>query len=405
MTDFDILIVGGGMAGSTLACALETTGARVGIIEAVARTASQQPSFDDRVIALSWGSKCIYDNMGLWKSIAPSATPIDKIHISEKGRFGFTHLDADEEEVPALGYVALAKELGSAITTRLNETETTRFCPATLTDFTTDNDQVKATISIDGEMRTVSTRLLVAADGGQSSVREQLGINTRNWEYQQTAIVSNVESGKPHNNVAWERFTPDGPLALLPMTENRFGLVLTVNSSDAEEVLAMDDDNFLELLHQRFGYRCGRFSRVGKRIAYPLALMTANESVRPRVVLAGNAAHALHPISGQGFNLGLRDIAVLVDIIADALKAGEDPGSDAVLKQYSDLRTRDINSMALITDGLARLFSNPLLSITLARNAGLIAADLLPGVRHQIARHAMGVIGRLPRLARGVPFE
>ena len=403
--DYDIVIAGGGLAGLTLACALAPTGARMAVIEASPPQADRPPSFDDRAIALAHGSRLIFEGIGLWDGIAPCATPIRKIHISERGKFGFTHLDATEEQVPALGYVAPARDLGRALMARFDATGIAHLRPARLVDFNTEEDGITLSVDSAGNARKITAKLLVAADGGQSQIRDRLGIKVRRWDYGHTAIVSNLVPGKPHNNIAYERFTSDGPLALLPMTDNRFGVVLTVPTAQHEEILSLDDSDFLGLLQERFGYRCGRFQRVGSRSAYPLSLITAKESVRQRVALLGNAAHTLHPVSGQGFNLGLRDVAVLVDVIAGALKRGEDPGEERILQAYASQRQTDQRNMAMVTDGLARLFSNPLSVITTGRNIGLLAADLLPGIRHQIARHAMGLKDAHARLSRGLSIE
>lgn len=404
-SDYDIVIAGGGMAGLSLACALAPTGARMAVIEARPPRTDNPPSFDDRAIALAHGSRRIFEAVGLWERISPTATPIKKIHISERGRFGFTHLDATEEKVPALGYVALARDLGHSLLEAFNATDTELLCPSRLADFENGSDRVALEIESNESRRQVTTKLLIAADGGQSRIREQLGIDVRRWEYGHTAIVSNVLAGKPHDNIAYERFTTDGPLALLPMTDNRFGVVLTVQTEEHEDILALDDEAFIALLQERFGYRCGRFTHVGTRGAYPLSLITAKESVRQRVALLGNAAHTLHPISGQGFNLGLRDVAVMADVVSRAMLETGDPGVPEVLKAYSDERQSDHRNMALATDGLARLFGNPLGVITMGRNIGLLAADLLPGIRHQIARHAMGLKDAKARLSRGLSVE
>lgn len=403
--DYDIVIAGGGLAGLTLACALAPTGARMAVIEASPPQADRPPSFDDRAIALAHGSRLIFEGIGLWDGIAPCATPITNIHVSERGRFGFTHLDAKEEQVPALGYVAPARDLGRALMARFDATGIAHLRPARLVDFNNEEEGITLTVDSAGNARKITAKLLVAADGGQSQIRDRLGIKVRRWDYGHTAIVSNLVPGKPHNNIAYERFTSDGPLALLPMTDNRFGVVLTVPTAQHEEILSLDDSDFLGLLQERFGYRCGRFERVGSRSAYPLSLITAKEPVRQRVTLLGNAAHTLHPVSGQGFNLGLRDVAVLVDLIADALKLGEDPGEERILQAYASERQSDQRNMAMVTDGLARLFSNPLSVITTGRNIGLLAADLLPGIRHQIARHAMGLKDAHARLSRGLSIE
>lgn len=403
-SDFDIVIAGGGLAGSTLACALASTGARIAVIESSA-AAAQQPSFDDRAIALAYGSKRIFDGIGLWRAIAPGATPITNIHVSERGGFGFAHLDAVEERVPALGYVVLARELGGAITRQLGGSGITRLSPATVVDFAEHGEQLGVNIVADGDQRQLRTRLLVAADGGESLIRQQLAIKTRCWDYGQTAIVSNVMPGISHGNIAYERFTPSGPLALLPMTDNRYGVVMAVAAASRDAVMALDDAAFLSLLQRRFGFRCGRFSRIGRRISYPLRLMMASKAVGPRIALVGNAGHALHPVSGQGFNLGLRDIAVLAELLAAALRQRQDPGAPQLLEDYQRRRLPDQQRVALLTDGLVRLFSNPLGAASVGRNLGMLAADMLPGVRHAIARHAMGLGGIHSRLARGLALE
>ena len=301
--------------------------------------------------------------------------------------------------------MTLARSLGQALLAHFGTTGIDFFCPALLVDLDNGHEGVTLTIDAEDGTRKLRTKLLVAADGGQSQIRERLGIKVRKWDYGHTAIVSNLVPGKPHANIAYERFTTDGPLALLPMTENRFGVVLTVPTGESEEILALEDSDFINLLQERFGYRCGRFTRSGRRSAYPLALITARESVRQRVALLGNAAHTLHPISGQGFNLGLRDVAVLAEVVANAIKTGADPGQETTLNAYASQRQSDQRNMALATDALARLFSNPLSIVSTGRNIGLIAADLLPGIRHGIARHAMGLKDAHARLSRGLSIE
>jgi 2-octaprenyl-6-methoxyphenol hydroxylase len=250
--------------------------------------------------------------------------------------------------------------------------------------------------------RVINTALLVAADGGQSFVREQLGLPTRQWQYGQSAIVTNVTPGRAHRNVAYERFTDTGPVALLPMSEGRCAVVWTVRDEQVGDVMALDDAAFLEAFQERFGYRLGRFLRVGRRASYPLQLLRVRESTSRRIAIIGNAAHTLHPIAGQGFNLGLRDVAALIDEVTGAWAAQRDIGAERVLTAYANWRHAEQRNVALATDGLARLFSNPLMPLRLGRNLGLLAMDLLPVGRHALARAAMGLSGRLPRPARGL---
>ena len=225
------------------------------------------------------------------------------------------------------------------------------------------------------------------------------------WRYDQSAVVANITPSKPHADVAYERFTDSGPVALLPMQEQRCALVWTVHQNDVDEILALDDARFLDGFQRRFGYRLGRFLRVGKRSSYPLSLLRVLESVRGRIAIIGNAAHTLHPIAGQGFNLGIRDVAALAEVVNDAHRDGADIGAPEVLERYEQWRQREQQGVALATDGLARLFSNPLKAFQLGRNLGLLAMDVIPGARHPLARAAMGMIGRQPRLSRGVPLD
>jgi len=402
----DVLIVGGGMVGASLAIALSGRGLRIGLVEAYPPGDPGQPSYDDRGIALAHGSRRIFEAMRLWHDIADGAEPIAKIHVSDRGHFGFSHLSAEEENVPALGYVVTARRLGYSLIGRLREcTDVELIAPARVTAVSSDKEAAQVAIEQGDQHRELRAALLVAADGGKSFIREQLDVPTQRWEYGQSAVVTNITPSKPHNNVAFERFTDSGPVALLPMSEGRCAVVWTVRDEDVETVMALDDASFLTAFQERFGYRLGRFERVGKRASYPLSLLRVKESVRERIAIIGNAAHTLHPIAGQGFNLGIRDVSALVDVLLQAQVDGVDIGAGVVLKKYEDWRRDEQRNMALATDGLARLFSNPLGAIRFGRNLGLLAMDLLPGARHQLARAAMGLAGKLPRLGRGVAPE
>jgi 2-octaprenyl-6-methoxyphenol hydroxylase len=255
-----------------------------------------------------------------------------------------------------------------------------------------------------GDDRTVErrARLLVAADGARSPVREQLGIAALRREYGQQAVIANVTPTLPHDNVAYERFTAEGPVAFLPMSENRCAVVCAVNEAELPAVMDLDDAGFLALLHDRFGDRLGPLPRVGRRQAYPLFLLKSREHARARAAIIGNAAHTLHPIAGQGFNLGIRDVAALAEVIANAHRAGADIGDLAVLDRYADWRRWDQRRTIAFTDALNRLFANPLLPLRAARNLGLLAFDLCPPVKRLFARQMMGLDGRLPKLARGL---
>lgn len=401
----DVAIVGGGMVGATLACALAPLPLRAVMIETAEPRLGAPPTYDDRAIALSYGTRRILDGIGVWPHLAAHATPIERIHISDRGRFGFAHLDSREEAVPALGYVALARELGEALYRALRTSSVRHLAPATLQAFSQQQGAVDLQLATPGGHTNLRAAILVAADGTRSTVRDMLGIPCRQHAYRQVAVITNVTPSKPHQNQAFERFTEAGPIALLPMTDNRCGVVWTWREEEAHRVLEWDDQTFLARLQEAFGYRLGRFSRVGARHGYPLQLLMAQKSVRGRAILVGNAMHTLHPIAGQGFNLGIRDVAAFADVMATALSGHDDPASPEVLDRYARWRQRDQHSLALITDGLTRIFGNSLPPVRFGRNLGLVATDLLPGVRHAIARHAMGIMGHLPRLARGLRLD
>jgi 2-octaprenyl-6-methoxyphenol hydroxylase len=251
----------------------------------------------------------------------------------------------------------------------------------------------------------LSTRLLVAADGGDSQVRQYLSIPLKEKLYGQTAIIANLRAEQAHRGVAYERFTDSGPLPLLPMTKARLSMVWTAKDDQVDELMALPDEWFLLRLQDRFGYRLGRLHDLGKRVAYPLRLRQAVKQVSKRVALVGNAAHAIHPVTGQGFNLGLRDVAVLADLLCDGAQRGQDLGDMALLTAYARWRKKDQNSVAMITDSLARLFANPFGPLRLLRNLGMVGLDLAPALKHRVACQFMGLNGRLPRLARGVSLD
>ena len=395
MNDYDLVIVGGGLVGGSLACALRGSGLRVCSIEAVAADAASQPSYDERVIALAWGSRRILEGIGLWGQVAPGAEAIHRIHISERGGFGFAHLDRAEQGVEALGYVAPARLLGTAIRGVLADAEGVggidQLCPARLLGLRMQPDGVDLEVAVAGASRTLRARLLVAADGGDSFVRRRLGLSVRERSYGHDAVITTVTPDRPQPNTAYERFTDTGPLAMLPMTDGRWSVVWTTREADTRGLLQLSDAAFLARLQGRFGYRLGGLARLGRRVAYPLRQVMAREPVRDRLVLIGNAAHTLHPVAGQGFNLGLRDVAALAEVLTDAGRAGSDLGGTGVLDAYSRLRRRDQADAALVTDTLARLFVNPWFPLRLARDLGLIGLDLLPGARRALARRFMGL--------------
>ena len=404
--DYDIVIAGGGMIGTSLALALAPLGLRVAVVEAIARKDDQQPSFDDRSTALSRSTQRMFEAMGLWDEVVAASTPISNIHVSDKGRFGFSHIDAEEQGVEALGYVVINRVLGEVLQSRLMATTGVDvFCPARIENIELGPDSATATLTSDEGTQTLSCKLLAAADGANSAVREMMGISATKSEYGQRAVIGNLLPEKKIDNRAFERFTPQGPLAILPVADGRAGFIWTVSEHDADRVLGLDDEAFLAEIQAEFGYRLGRFSRVGKRAAYPLILSKALRLTATRSVLIGNSAHGLHPVSAQGFNLGMRDVAALCDCIADAPPGAVDPGDSRLLDRYAEWRRSDQKKLVHFTDKLVRLFGSARPGLRTLRNIGMIGFDLVPGVRPLFAKHTMGLGGELPRLSRGVPIR
>jgi 2-octaprenyl-6-methoxyphenol hydroxylase len=398
--NYDVIIAGGGMVGTSLALALAPIELRVAMVEPVARAGPAQPSFDDRSTALSRSSQRMFEALDLWQDIVAAATPITKLHVSDQGRFGFSHIDASEQGVEALGYVVINRVLGAVLQEALRQVpQLDIYCPARVSAATAGPDRASVTLA-DGSELTAA--LLVVADGARSAVRSMVGIEASQASYEQRGIIGNLLPEKALDNRAFERFTAQGPLAILPIADGRAGFVWTVAEQDAERVLGLDDEGFLAELQAAFGYRLGSFSRVGRRDSYPLLLSRALRLTAPRAVLVGNAAHGLHPAAAQGFNLGLRDVAALCDCIAEA---PGDLGAAQQLARYADWRRKDQRKLVGFTDGLVRLFGSSSSSVAVLRDLGMLGFDLVPGVRSLFARHTMGLAGRLPRLSRGVPLR
>jgi 2-octaprenyl-6-methoxyphenol hydroxylase len=402
--NYDVAIIGGGMVGASLGVALAPLGIRVAIIEAVPHDSAAQPSFDERTTALSNGSRRILESLGIWPKVAAAATAIRKIHVSDQGRFGFARIEAAEQGLEALGYVVPNRALGKALWSQLQGYPDLRvICPAQVTGVTAEVDQVVLQVDTAEGSTSIAAKLVVAADGINSVVRTALGVAAESRDYRQTAVITTVLPKNFHEHVAYERFTEEGPLALLPLDDGRCTLVLTLNSDAVVNAMAWSDQQFLAELQRRFGFRLGRFLKVGRRVAYPLSLSRAERTSAPRCAIIGNAAQGLHPVAGMGFNLGLRDVASLAELIAEqCVRASFDPGARELLDAYDAWRAQDRAGVIGFTDGLIRLFSNPLGSVRALRNMGLLAFDLLPPAKSALSRLSAGAGGRVPKLARGV---
>jgi 2-octaprenyl-6-methoxyphenol hydroxylase len=401
-TDFDIVIAGGGMVGGSLAVALSALPLRTLVVEATPPADAAQPSYDDRATAIAESSRRILEGIGCWSALAGHAAPIREVHVSERGAFGATRLRAAEQGLASFGHVVENRALGAVLWERIYAAAAlTAWSPAKVVGLAQDDDQVRVSVERAGEAPLeVRARLLVAADGAHSPVRAMAGIAHDVRDYGQAALIANITPAADHGGMAFERFTSTGPLAVLPLTQGRVTIVWTLPPDEAAAAMALDDGTFLARLQAAFGYRLGVFRKVGGRAAYPLSLVQAQAWHAGRVALAGNAAHGIHPVAGQGFNLGLRDVAALAELIARQGPGG-DPGAQALREEYAEWREADRARTVRDTDGLVQLFTSDFAPLRAGRRLGLIGLDLFPPARAAVARRGMGLAGRLPRLALG----
>ena len=399
--EYDLVIVGAGMVGASLALALGDSGLRIALVESVRRGSLRQPSYDDRGIALSLSSRRIFEAMGIWPKLSAVANPIRKVHVSDQGQFGKVRMDADSLRLEALGYVVVARELGNVLLSSLDDyANIDLLCPARVRGLQRQEGSIALELESDLDFQGLRTSLLVAADGTHSLLRQQLGIETEVVDYQQTAIVCNITPQSPHQDTAFERFTPRGPLAILPLAENRAVVVMAVASSDAEYYLGLDDVDWLAEIEKQFGRRLGRLRRPGKRQAYPIIQLQAQAQLAERSVLLGNAAHTIHPNGAQGFNLCLRDVAGLAEQMQQAIEMRLDIGSQAVLETYYFARKSDQDTVSRISHGIGSWFYNRSLPRTLLRNSAMTALDIFAPAKTQLMRRGMGLSGRQPAMVR-----
>ncbi len=395
MSRVQIAIIGGGLVGASLALALQA-GARerqwkIVLIEPYAPGNSYQPSYDARASALSYGSQQIYQRLGLWDAIAPRAEAIHDIHISDRGRFAAARISACDEGVPALGYVVENAWLGHCLWAALDSDVVEWRCPARVEQMQTLSDGYRLDLD-DGS--SLDCDLAILADGGRSGLREKLGIHAHTTPYGQTALISNISSAMPHQGTAFERFTDAGPMALLPLPDNRCVLIWTREPAEAQRLYALPDKEFLQELQSCFGYRLGAIEQVGSRHLYPLSLVESSEQVRSHLVVLGNAAHSLHPVAGQGYNLSLRDSMALADCL---LNGPDTPGDLATLQCFQNNQQRDQELTIGFSDRVTRLFSNGKPLLASGRNLGLLGLDLIPPAKRWFARQAMGLGARNTR--------
>ncbi len=396
---YDIVIIGAGMVGLSLAHLLTKSleqGLTIALIErfelASLNTASvdpQPPSFDGRATALSYGSQQIFTQLGIWPVLADAACAIKNIQVSDQGRFGQTHIKHSDADVDALGYIIRNRALGQGLMTKLPK-GIDMLAPEAVTKIEISAQQGAHLSLANGD--DISAQLVVMADGGRSDLAQQLGIRQQKSSYQSHALVTSVRIDRSHNHWAYERFTEAGPIALLPLAKDEFAVVWTLGNEVIDEYLAADEETLISRLQQAFGYRAGRIIAMGERASYPLTLVQAQEQVRPHVVLLGNAAHNLHPVAGQGFNLALRDAAALAEQINHTWLTNKTIlGSWSMVQRYYQQQQVDQKHTLLGSDLLPKVFSQKNLALRLSRDAGLIALAMSPTSRKLLARQAMGL--------------
>lgn len=389
---FDVVIIGGGMAGASCALGLKQSNKQlsIAVIEANEVSADYHPSFDDRSIALAQQSVQYLKSINAFDCQAPFAAAIKKVTVSDRGHFGKTHINCQEYGHDALGYVVEVNPFGRSLHQQLTRTDVSLFCPDTVAKLEYQSDFANITLS-SGEQ--LSAKLVVIADGAHSQSRKLANIEFNTRAYQQAAIIANIEVAGGHHHHAFERFTEHGPMALLPMSNNRYSLVWCMEPEQIEHTMALEDDAFLAELQKAFGYCGGAFSKVGMRASYPLVYGKAESLSSHRTVLIGNAGHAIHPIAGQGFNLGLRDVQLLCD-----MANRDDLGDYAFTRYYSQTRSKDITTVMTLTDSLVRLFSNSSRLLALGRSIGLFSMDLFSSLKTPLAKQLMGQVKQGKRI-------
>jgi 2-octaprenyl-6-methoxyphenol hydroxylase len=406
---FDVVISGGGLSGALMALSLadlkQIDGSllSIAIVESNAILKDPSPSFDDRVLALSHGSAAYLEKLGAWQTLKNNAEAIKKIHVSDRGHYGKARLSADDYQVSALGYVVEMSLIGQSLLTALaGKKNITWFSPDKITAVNWQTNQVVLTLASE---LTLSASLLLACDGAQSPCRSFANIKAQAKPYFQSALIANVSTQKAHQNIAYERFTEHGPIAMLPLSASshsdsalrseknnsgRCSLVWTLPPELAQKMYDLTDDDFKKQLVTAFGSWLGNITHVGKRDIYPLSLLQADQQIYHRMALIGNASHTIHPIAGQGFNLGVRDVSQLAKLVKIALDTEQDIGAMSLLNQYAQQRKQDQNQVITLTDSLVTLFSNNLPALVVGRGVGLKVLNYLSPVKKALVNKTMG---------------
>lgn len=395
----DVFVAGGGMVGMTLGIALADAGLRVVVADAQSPSTTVAPEFDGRASAIAYASYRLLARIGVWDYLGSETQPIEEIRVSDGASRFFLHFDQAELGEGPLGYMAENRHIRAALFARAGELDgLTVLAPEEVVEVVRDGARAQARLAGGG---TVRSALVAAADGRMSPMRKAAGIRTTAWRYDQAGIVATIAHALPHCGIAHERFLPPGPFAILPLAGNRSSLVWTTDADLAPAIMALTEAGFAAEVAKRVGGFLGQTEIVGPRFSYPLGLHVSERYTADRLALVGDAAHGIHPIAGQGLNLGFRDIAALVEVLVDAQRLGQDLGQATVLDRYARWRRTDNLVLAAVTDGLNRLFSNNLPPLRLARDIGLGMVNRLPPARRFFMRHARGTVGKLPKLLRG----
>ena len=401
---FDVAIAGGGMAGLSLAAALGKAGLSVSVVDRDQPSTQVAADYDGRASAIAFGSARVFQGIDLWPYLEDHAQPIWDIRVVDGHALRgvsplFLHYDHGDIGDNPFGYIIENRYTRAGLHSLIPRLENVHWVAPDAV-LGVDRDETAATLRLQSG-KTLTASLVIAADGKKSGIREEAGIKVTGWDYNQTSIVCTVRHARSHNGTAVELFLPGGPFAMLPMTEDRSNIVWSDRRDRAAAIMALDDEAFLEELSTRFGDWLGDIELIGPRFAFPLSLSHAETYIGDRLALLGDAGHAIHPIAGQGLNMGLRDVAALAEVLVDAHRLGMDLGSRTVLQRYERWRRFDNVLLAAVTDGLTRLFSNDVPPLRLARDLGLAAVNRIPPAKKFLMKHAMGVVGELPRLIRG----
>lgn len=395
----DILIAGGGMVGLTLALALGQNGFCVTVVDPAPAETTLSPEFDGRASALAYTSCKLLEAIGVWPLLVPDAEEIREIRVSDGDAPLYLHFDFAEVGDEPLGHMVENRHLRHALYRKVSETPgIALYAPDRIETADRSDGGVAAKLQ---SGKTVHARLLIGAEGRRSPAREDAGIRTYEWTYGQSGIVATVEHEHPHQGIAHERFLPAGPFAILPLTGNRSSIVWTERTRLVPTIMALSDEAFDAELQKRFGGFLGAVHSTGPRWHYPLSLQVSDRFIDRRLALVGDSAHGIHPISGQGMNLGIKDVAALAQVLVEAARAGEDIGEAGVLERYQRWRRVDTLTLSAVTDGLNRLFSNDIAPVRWARDIGMAAVHRMPPLKRFFMNHARGTVGQLPRLLSG----